>query len=81
MSNKLKTEAKNYFEKEFSTIHFLKKQCSPMFSVLVRKRRNIRLVTTDKRRSYLVSEPNCHTTKWFSENLLAIEVNKIKVKI
>ena len=26
MSNKLKTEAKNYFEKEFSTIHFSEKQ-------------------------------------------------------
>ena len=27
MSNKLTTEAKRYFEKEFSTIHFLEKQC------------------------------------------------------
>ena len=47
----------------------------------VRKLIIIRLVTPDRRRIYLVSEPNCHTTKWFSENPLAIEVNKIKVKI
>ena len=47
----------------------------------VRKLTIIRLVTPDKKRIYLVSEPNCHTTKWFSENPLAIEVNEIKVKI
>ena len=46
----------------------------------LRKHRDIKLVTTDKRRNQLVSEPNYHTIKWFSENLLAIEMNKIKVK-
>ena len=39
------------------------------------------LVTTDKRRNQLVSEPNYHTTKWFSENLLAIETKNTKVKM
>ena len=34
----------------------------------VRKHRDIKLVTTDKRGNKLVSEPNYHTTKWFSEN-------------
>ena len=47
----------------------------------VRKHRDIKLVTTDKRRNQFVSEPNYHTTKWFSENLLAIEMKKIKVKM
>ena len=47
----------------------------------VRKYRDIKLVTTDKRRNQLVSEPNFHTTKWFSENLLAIEMKKAKVKM
>ena len=47
----------------------------------VRKHRYIKLVTTSKRRNYLVSELNYHTTKWFSENLLAIEMKKIKVKM
>ena len=46
-----------------------------------RKNRNIKLVTTDKRRNRLVSEPNYHTTKWFSEDLLAMEIKKIKVKM
>ena len=39
----------------------------------IRKHRDIKLVTTDKRRNQLVSEPNNNTTKRFSENLLAIE--------
>ena len=47
----------------------------------VRKHRDIKLVTTDKRRNQLVSEPNYYTTKWFSESLLAIELKKIKVKM
>ena len=33
----------------------------------VRKHRNITLVTTDKKRSQLVSKPNYHTTKFFLE--------------
>ena len=35
----------------------------------VRKHRDIKLVTTDKRRNQLASEPNYHATKYFSENL------------
>ena len=38
----------------------------------VRKHRDIELVTTKRRRNYLVSEPNYHTTKFSTENLLAI---------
>ena len=44
-----------------------------------RKHRDIKLVTTEEKRSKLVSEPNYHTTKYFSENLLAIEIKKKKV--
>ena len=32
------------------------------------------LVTKERRRNYLVSEPNYHTTKFFTEYLLAIEM-------
>ena len=44
----------------------------------MRKHRDIKLVTTDRRRNYLVSEPNHHTKKFFPENLLAIEMKKRK---
>ena len=47
----------------------------------VRKHRDIKLVTTDKRRNQLASEPNYHTTKHFSDNLMAIEMKKTKVKM
>ena len=42
----------------------------------VRKHRDIKSVTTDKRRNQLVSEPNYHKTKHFSDNLMAIEMKK-----
>ena len=42
----------------------------------VRNHRHIKLVTTNKERIKLVSDPNYYTTKWFSENLMAIEMKK-----
>ena len=47
----------------------------------VRKYRDIKLVKTNKRRNQFVFEPNYHTTKWFSEDLLATEMKKTKVKM
>ena len=47
----------------------------------MRKHRDNKLVPTDEKRNKLVSEPNYHTTKQFSEYLLAIEMKKTKVKI
>ena len=45
----------------------------------VRKHRNIKLVTTKRRRNYLVSEPSFHITKFFTENLLAIEMRTAQI--
>ena len=61
----------------------LRKQAKNDFETMenVRKHRDIKLVTTDKRRDQLVLEPNYHTKKWFSENLLATEMKQIKVKM
>ena len=42
----------------------------------VRKHRDIKLVTTERRRNYLISEPNYHTTNFLTESLLAIEMKK-----
>ena len=42
----------------------------------VRTNRDINLETTEVRSNYLVPEPNYHTTKFFSENFLAIEMKK-----
>ena len=40
----------------------------------VRKHTDIKLVTTERKRKYLVSETNYNTTNFFTENLLAMEV-------
>ena len=42
----------------------------------VRKHTDTKFVTTETRRNYLVVEPNCHTIKFFTENLLAKEMKK-----
>ena len=79
MNATIRTEPKNDFEK-----YFFKLMNNSVFGKKtenVRKHRDIKLVTTDKRRNQLVSEPNYHTTKWFLEDLLAIEMKKIKVKM
>ena len=79
MNTELRKQAKNDFE-----IYFFKLMSNAVFGKTmknVRKHRHIKLVTTDKRRNQLVSEPNYHTTKWFSENLVAIEMKKTKVKM
>ena len=47
----------------------------------VRNFKDIEVVTTEKRRNYLVSEPNYHTAKFFTEHLLAIEMKKTKIAI
>ena len=47
----------------------------------VRNHRDIKLVRKDKRRSQLVSEPSYWATKGFSENIVATEVKKTKVKM
>ena len=45
----------------------------------LRKHRDIKLIRTERRRNYLVSEPRYHTTNFFAENLLAIEMKKIRI--
>ena len=79
MNAELRKQAKNDFAKDF--IKLMNNSVFGKTMENVRKHRDIKLVTTDKRRNQLVLEPNYHTTKYFSENLLAIEMKKIKVKI
>ena len=79
VNTELRKQGKNYFEKDFFKL--MNNAAFGKTVENVRKQRDIKLVTTDKRRNQLVSEPNYYTTKWFSENLLATELNKTKVKI
>ena len=47
----------------------------------VRNHWDIKIVTSEKRRSILVSEPNYHSTKYISEEMLIIEMRKVEVKM
>ena len=79
MNTNKRKEEKNEFEK-----NFFKLMINSVFGKTMenlRNHRNVKLVTTDEKRSKLISEPNYHTTKRFSENLLAIEMKKTKVKM
>ena len=72
-------QAKNDFEKDF-----FKLMNNSVFGKTmenVGNHRDIKLVTTNKRRNYLLSKPNFQTEKRLSECLLAIEMRKIKVKM
>ena len=44
-----------------------------------KKDRDIKLVTTERRINYLVSEPNYHTAKFIIENLLSVEMKKTQI--
>ena len=70
----LRKIASNDFEKNF--FKFLNNAASGKTKENLRKHRNIKLVTTERRINYLVLEPNYHTTKLFTENLLAIQMKK-----
>ena len=79
MNTELRKLAKNDFEKDF-----FKLMNNAVFGKTmenIRKHRDIKLVTTDKERSKLVSEPNYHTINYISEDLSIIEMNKLKVKM
>ena len=72
MNTDLKTKAKNNFEKYF----LMNNAVFGKTMKNVRKNGDIKLVATEKRKNYLVSQPNYHTAKFFIENMLAIEMKK-----
>ena len=47
----------------------------------VRNQRDIKLVTSDKRRKRLVSEPNYYSHTKYFDHLMAIEMKKTRVKM
>ena len=79
MNIELRKLAKNVFEKDL-----FKLMNNSVFGKImenIRKHRDIKLVTKDKKRSKLVSKPNYHTINLISEDLSIIEMKKTKVKM
>ena len=79
MSTELRKEAKNHFEKDFFKL--INNSVFGKTMENTRKHKDIKLVTTDKKRSKLVSEPNYQTINLISEDLLISEMKKTKVKM
>ena len=77
MNTKPRSDALENFEKDF-----FKLMNNSVFGKTmenVPNHRDIKLVTKNQKRNKLVSEPNYHTSKHFSEDLMAIEMRKTKV--
>ena len=79
MNTELRKGAKNDFEKDLFKL--MNNSVFEKTMENIRKYRDIKLVTTNKRRSKLVSEPNYHTINLISEDLSIIEMKKTKVKM
>ena len=79
MNAELRKNAKNDFEK-----NFFKLMNNSVFGKTmenVRNHRDIKLVESDKRRSILASEPNYHSRKCISKDLMIMEMRKVEVKM
>ena len=79
MNTDLRKQAKNYFEKEF-----FKLMNNSVFGKTmenVRNHRDVKIVTTDTRRSILALEPNYHSTKHISKDLSIMEMKKTEAKM
>ena len=77
MNTELRKKAKDDFEKDF-----FKLMNNSVFGKTmenVRNHRDIRVVTTYKRRSILASEPNYYSIKYISKDLLIMEMKKTEV--
>ena len=79
MNTELRKLAKNDFEKDLFKL--INNSVFGKTMENIRKHRDIKLVTTDRKRSKLVSEPNYHTINLISEDLSIIEMKKTNVKM
>ena len=77
MNTDLRKKAKYDFEKDFFKL--MNNAVFRKTTKNVRKHRDIKLVKTERERNNLLSEPNFHSTKFFTEKLLAIEMRKTQI--
>ena len=77
MNTDLRKQAKTDFEKD--SFKLMNNSVFGKTMENVRNHRDIKLIVTNGQRKTLVSEPNFHTSKQFSEELMAIEMRKTKV--
>ena len=78
MNTELRKKAQNEFEKNLFKI--MNNSVFGKTMENVRNHRDIKLITSDKRRKRLVSETNYHSHKTFPDYLMAVEMKKTRVK-
>ena len=78
MNTNLRKKEKNDFERDF-----FKFMNNAVFGKTIKNMRKHKekSVTPERRRNYLVSEPNYHTTKFFTKYLLGIEMKRIQIPV
>ena len=78
MNTNLRKKEKNDFERDF-----FKFMNNAVFRKTIKNMRKHKekSVTPERRRNYLVSEPNYHTTKFFTKYLLGIEMKRIQIPV
>ena len=79
MTTRLRKEAKNDFEKDFSEL--MNNSVFGKTMENVKNHRDIKIVTTNKQRNRLASKPNYHSIKCISKDLLIMEMKKVEVKM
>ena len=79
MNTVLRKKARNHFEKDYFKL--INNAVFGKTMENMRKGRYIMLVTTKATGNYLVLEQNYHTTKVFSDNLLAIEMERTRILV
>ena len=79
MNTELRKNVKNEFEKDFYKL--MNNSVFGKTMENVRNHRDIKLVTSEKRRKRLVSELNYHSCKKYTDHLMAIEMKKTIVKM
>ena len=78
MNTNLRKKEKNDFERDF-----FKFMNNAVFGKTIKNMRKHKKksVTPERRRNYLVSEPNYHTTKFFTKYLLGIEMKRMQIPV
>ena len=79
MNTELRKQAKNDFEKDFFKL--MNNAVFGKTTENVRNHRDIKIVTSDKQRYKFVSEPNYHSSKCISKDLIIIKMKKVEGKM
>ena len=77
MNTRLRTAAKNEFEKDFFKL--MKNSVLGKTMENIRKHKDMKLATNEQKYLKYMMKPNCKDSAWFAENLMAVELGKMEI--